>query len=210
MILDLLRKSWQVAVGSRERAVCYRYEPARQGTGKRDPAIQVFDSGTPPPAGIRRQMTALAGRLGYWEMWRRTARHGGKLLCLLDGSQVVAYGWTQGWAPFRRRYGWLAQEAVMLGPYWTAPAHRGRGLYGRLLAHSIAVCNERDDMPLLIMTSQENRASQRGIHKAGFRQIAAFERANWFFRLINTHRAVAWESTVGEGGSKTPPAGRAG
>jgi GNAT superfamily N-acetyltransferase len=107
----------------------------------------------------------------------RLRREEARLLCLSeDGLHLDAYGWIQDWRPFRRRFGALAQTGTMLGPYWTAPEARGRGLYGRLLAHSLSLCDR--DRPILIGTSPENKPSQRGIEKAGFKP-----RGEWVLRL---------------------------
>jgi len=52
---------------------------------------------------------------------RRQKRGQAKLLGLSDReSKFPAYGWIQSWKPFRRKFGMLADDVVMLGPYWTA------------------------------------------------------------------------------------------
>lgn len=112
-----------------------------------------------------------------------------RLLCFSeDGLQLDAYGWIQDWSLFRRRYGAIATEGVMLGYYWTAPAARGRGLYGRLLSHSLALC--RKDRPILIATTPDNTASQRGIVKAGFQSRGEWEVCS-YFRWFSWMRRVA-------------------
>ena len=58
-----------------------------------------------------------------------------KLLCYSEYNQrLQAFGWIQTWKPFRHKFGRLAKDGVMLGPYWTEPHNRGRGLYGKLLS----------------------------------------------------------------------------
>ncbi len=100
-------------------------------------------------------------------MFYRLKRGQAKLLCLADvESKLQAYGWIQSWKPFRRKYSMLADDAVMLGPYRTAPEHRGKGLYRRLLKHSVHLC--QSGKPILGMTSPDNLASQKGFTRAGF------------------------------------------
>ena len=100
------------------------------------------------------------------------------LCCSEDGRRVDAYGWIQDWSLFRRRYGAIAARGTMLGFYWTSPAMRGRGLRGRLLAHSLAVCSK--DRPIVICVSPDNPASRRGIEKAGFAPLGEWEGTTWF------------------------------
>lgn len=193
----MIRPIRQFICGRRETYVVHAYDSRRQGPGRRDPAVVEYAAGHDLPRERVRQMVAIVGRLAFWPMHRRMRRFGGKLLCLLEGDRIVAYGWVQGWEPFRRRFGWLAKDAVMLGFYWTAPEFRGRGLYGRLLAHSIAACERRDQVPLLIMTSLANAASQRGIAKAGFQRLGVFEIASSPLGLAPRHRIVEQACTLG-------------
>ena len=174
------------------RAVCdtrryrfYGYDPA-QGPGRRDPDVQVYDTWRAVPRPFR---STVAPHPAVNVMYHRLRRGKARLLCLSgDGKRLDAYGWIQDWSVFRRRYGAIARDGVMLGFYWTAPARRGRGLYGRLLAHSLALCAK--DRPIRIGTSPDNRASQRGIEKAGFRWLGDWK-GRVYFRCWSTLRRVA-------------------
>ena len=150
-------------VHERRTLLFYVYEPG-QGAGQADPRVSVYSSWAEIPASFRK----VAVPAPWLSPLRRRLKRGeARLLCCSeDGRQVAAYGWIQDWRPFRRKYGALAQAGTMLGPYWTAPEARGRGLYGRLLAHSLFLCDR--SRPILIGTSADNLASQRGIEKAGF------------------------------------------
>ena len=128
-------------------------------------------------------------------MAHRMKRDGARLVVLREENRLRAYGWIQGWRSFRRLR-WLAPDARCLGFYWTASADRGRGLYGRLLKHSIAVCEERDRLPLVIFTSPDNPMSQRGIEKAGFLRLGEYELRSWFGGLISRHRTIRQEYTL--------------
>jgi hypothetical protein len=184
------RKIIRFVVGERKVSLVYAYDPRRQGEGRRDPCIAEYGPDRVVPPEIQRQIWAAEGRLSFRLMRWRLKRYGGKLLCLIESGQVSAYGWIQGWGLFRRRFGWLAPEARMLGFYWTAPGRRGSGLYGRLLLHSIAACESRDRMPLLVMTSPQNVSSQKGIEKAGFIKIGTFEVDRAPLGLAYRHRTM--------------------
>jgi GNAT superfamily N-acetyltransferase len=84
----------------------------------------------------------------------------------------------------------------MLGPYRVRPESRRQGLYGRLLAHSIAVCEDRHKVPLLIFSDTWNTPSQRGIEKAGFVRLGVYETTCSCFRLIFTYRIIEQDKTL--------------
>lgn len=173
------------ALHERRRLCFYGREPEPETAP--DERIAVYRRWADVPAAYRR-IVASAPLLSapVWRMRRGRAR----LLCLsADGRTLAAYGWLQDWRSFRRRFGALAPDGTMLGPYWTAPAERGRGWYGRLLARSLALCPP--DRPALIYAAPENAASRRGIAKAGFRPLGEWEWRCWLgvfsrFRRIPT------------------------
>ena len=198
-----LRKILRKLVGVRRLWGIYAYDFRRQGEGRRDPAIQEYSAHERIPRPIARQMVTLAGLSGYWFMRQRMWRHDGKLLCLVQDGKIAAYGWVQGWKPFRRRFNWLVRDAMMLGFYKTLPPYRGQGLYGRLLAHSIAACDNRNRIPLIIVVDPENKASVRGIEKAGFAKLGVFEIRQGPMDWGCRHRIVSQDAVLG-----TTPDGR--
>lgn len=169
--LRLLRRS----VHERRRILFYGYD-WKQGRGRPDPHVGVYGSRAEIPAHFRKIVVPAP-----WmnSMGHRLERGEAKLLCYsADGQRLDAYGWVQDWRPFRRRFGAIAAEGTMLGPYWTDPNARGQGLYGRLLAHSLSLCPP--ERPVFIYTSPDNEASQRGIEKAGFRPLGEWDFRLWF------------------------------
>lgn len=149
----------------------YGYDPA-QGSGRRDDAIEVFNNASPPPAAVQVLLRRHAGILGAGLMRRRMVKHGAVLLSIVRGNDMLGYGWIQTWRPLLREFGWLAgTNARCLGPYWTHPQHRGKGVYGRLLLHSLAECRDRGWNDVYIWAEADNASSIRGIEKAGFRPL---------------------------------------
>ena len=168
----------------KRRYLFYGYAPEQDG-GCEDPHVKVYAAWDEIPLHFRKWA---AGSPWLNAMYYRMKRGEARLLCYSeDGVRLDAYGWIQDWRPFRRRFGAIAHQGTMLGFYWTAPAARGRGLYGRLLAHSIYLC--RKDRPILIATSPENKASQRGIEKAGFKPLGEWE-GRVFFRWFSRMKMV--------------------
>lgn len=170
-VIVLLKRS----LYENRRYLFYSYDP-KQGKGRADPHVTVYNCWNAIPAHFRK--TAVPSP---WisSMCHRLKRGEAKLLCYsADGQQLDAYGWVQEWRPFRRRFGAIAPEGTMLGPYWTDPKARRQGLYGRLLEHSLSLCPP--DRLVLIYTSPDNKASQRGIEKAGFHPLGEWDFRMWF------------------------------
>lgn len=161
-------------IHQRRQCLFYAYD-ANQGAGTPDEHVEVYESWAAIPVDWRK--TIVPSR---WldPMYFRLCRGAAKLLCYSgDGRALDAYGWVQDWKPFRRMFHELASEGTMLGPFRTSPPARGRGIYGRLLGHSLSLCPT--ERPILIYTAPENIASQRGIEKAGFRPLGAWELRQW-------------------------------
>jgi len=112
-----------------------------------------------------------------------------KLLCYSDdGDDLQAYGWIQSWKQFKREFRMISGDGVLLGPFWTAPSQRGKGLYGKLLQHCLF--HSPATMPVFIYTSPENTSSQRGILKAGFELVGEWIISMWF-RCIVCSREIS-------------------
>lgn len=119
----------------------------------------------------------------YYRIKSKNAR----LISIDNGVELIAYGWIQNWKPFKKKFGWMFKNAVMLGPYWTNEKFRGRGIYGDLLKYSLA--NIPSNIPVLIYTALSNITSQKGIEKNGFEKIGNF-RVSLFFRTFSIYRKI--------------------
>jgi GNAT superfamily N-acetyltransferase len=130
-----------------------------------------------PGLEIRREsdpirMAALQGRT-FDEMRRRFAAGHRAYLATLDG-EPAAWGWVATRAaeigeiaatfeiPANERYLWN---------FVTLPAHRGKGIYPRLL-HAILRAEAGEAERFWIGYAPENHASEAGIRKAGFTVMA--------------------------------------
>lgn len=202
--LSLARRLWQFAFRRREVRVVFAY-CRRQGAGREDAAVSCYDARNPPPPAIADQVDGAQGLLGRLLMRRRLRQGGARLLCLQEDEKVLAFGWIQQWRYFRRQYAWLTDRGICLGFFWTAPEARGRGLYGRLMAHAIALCPRREELPLLIWTHPDNRPSLRGIEKAGFLRLGTYQISRYFFGLGNSHRIIQQDHELAECGRPASP-----
>ncbi|HET6429693.1 MAG TPA: GNAT family N-acetyltransferase [Phycisphaerae bacterium] len=78
-------------------------------------------------------------------------------------------------------------QALLIGPCFTDPDYRGRGIYPRILRHIVTELGGRGYGPFYVHTSPANAASLRGIEKAGFLRLGWWSGRRW---LLN-----AWVST---------------
>lgn len=163
----------------RGRYSVFEYDFA-QGEGEPHDAITVYPRYVAIPPEFRH--AALPSRfvnLMYYRLQTGKAR----LLCYSeDGEELQAYGWIQSWRPFRRRFAAVADDGLILGPYWTAPKHRHQGLYVALLRHSVFLSGRTKR--LIIYTLPGNTGSKRGIARAGFKPIGELTFVAWFRYLV--------------------------
>jgi hypothetical protein len=163
--------------------VIYRLNSDGEG-GETDPEVEEYTEYDEIPRFIRKKLSIypLINSVYY-----RIKSHQAVLICIHKNRDVLCYGWIQTWEPFKRKFGWLCKDGIMLGPYWTNPDYREQGYYGRLLKHSIALTKK--DSHLIIYTNPENFSSQKGIEKAGFKEVGLY-RVNFAFRLLEWHKEI--------------------
>jgi len=157
----------------RSRTYCvYTHDPAAQGDGRRDERMEVYDASAPPPAEVVGLYRRYAGRMNGAVMLARLRGGLATMLALRENADLLAYGWLQTWGPMRREFWWLAEDGICIGPDWTHPDARGRGIFGRILAHSIFESQQRyPGRPMYVWARAENDASNKGIRKAGFKPL---------------------------------------
>lgn len=162
----------------------YFYNGQDTQTFDLDPEIKVYSAYSDIPYLIKRKL------LNYClinPFYYRLKSHQAVLLTINDKDELISYGWIQKWRSFKRKFGWIYDEAVMLGPYWTNSLHRGKGLYGRLLKQSILLTPK--NYPIIIYTSPENVNSQRGIEKMDFKLIGNFK-INLYLRYFRSYKKI--------------------
>ncbi len=148
--------------------VFFRCDPA-PGRGRPDPEARLFLHPDEVPVAYR---AVLFPHGALSTMALRMRRGLARVMCFGDGQGCVAYVWVQDWRPFRRRFGMVAREGVMLGPGWTDPSRRGQGLYGRLIRHALQVVD--GDVPILAAVAPDNVAPQRVLPTVGFTRLGRY------------------------------------
>lgn len=149
-----------------------------------DPEIKVYSEYSDIPQLLKKQLLnhPLINPFYY-----RLKSHQAILLYIQNDEEIISYGWVQKWQPFKRKFGWIYKQAMMLGPYWTHDSHRGKGIYGRLLKQSISLTPQ--NFPLIIYTSPENINSQKGIEKLDFKLIGNYK-INLFLRYFCSYKKI--------------------
>jgi hypothetical protein len=179
-ILSIIRKFF---FDSREYAI-YHLNSVQNESYVLDSSIKVYSDYNEIPGFVRKKLLLYPL---VNSMYHRIKQHQATLHCIYSDNQLVSYGWIQSWKPFKRKFGWLFKDSIMLGPYWTESQNRGQGYYVRLLKYSIAASGEKSHM--VIYTSPENQSSIRGIVKAGF-NLKGVYRINFAFRFFQWHKKI--------------------
>ena len=155
----------------------YKYVPEIQGTGRPHEHVREFTTYSKIPKGFR---LAALSKPYFNVMVYRLLRGQAKFFSYSEnGSTLQAYGWIQSGSAFRHKLGMLADDGILLGPYWTEPEHRGKRIYGALIRHCLFVIPK--DKPTYIYTSPTNISSQRGILDAGFQATGTYRVTHWFW-----------------------------
>lgn len=68
------------------------------------------------------------------------------------------------------------KNSIHIGPCWTHENHRGKGIYPAVLSK---ICTDYTQKNIYIFTKKENRASQKGIEKVGFKQFATGSKSKY-------------------------------
>ncbi len=152
--------------------------------------IGVYDFSRPPSISLMNRYRAHMGSRSRWLMFRRMKQKEAVLLVLEENGLLAGIGWIQQWRPLLREFWWLANGGVALGPFWTNPELRGRGIYGRLLARAAREAQQRGWHPLFIWAESSNAASIRGIEKAGFESLGTHRVHTYLLGAIRRHYVV--------------------
>lgn len=131
------------------------------------------------PAGDTEGYRNLCEKFGIelTEKYLQRIREGASFWCLASETEVLCSGWLAWRQHFYIRETDFAfdmenADTAVLFHFVTAPAHRGKGLYGKLLRAMVS--GAEGPAQFFIYARPENEASCRGIAKAGFRLDGVF------------------------------------
>jgi GNAT superfamily N-acetyltransferase len=113
----------------------------------------------------RQHLPQVLGPKGTLVAMAKLATRIRRLYLVLHAGKPVSYGWgTLG----RCRYYKVEHEAVVIGPIWTDPDMRGKGLATLALQAAMDDYISRGKKLFYIDTSKLNTAAQRVFQKSGF------------------------------------------
>ena len=106
----------------------------------------------------------------------KTATDGRWYYCLHDGRNVISDGWITGMS----RHYEIDPQGAVIGPVWTDPAWRGRGLAVVGIKSALNKMKSAGNSLFYIDTSSENRAMRKVIAKCGFGEpVVTMDRNEW-------------------------------
>ena len=125
------------------------------------------------PEGINGKFFILWGIFSFiWSLQRKPY----EVHILYKDSQVVHYSVV---LPKCYKFPFMNKKDIEIGPCWTHPDYRGKGIYPKMLN---VICNRfaKNKENAWIFCEENNHASQRGILKAGFSFVGKGEKTKPF------------------------------
>ncbi len=141
---------------------------------------------------------------------------GERCFAVLEHNHIISAFWSQvglkDWNEMHLQFSLQPDQAWMYNAVTVKPA-RGRGLYPRIIRHMVDTLRQEGINQYYIDVQPENRASVRGLAKAGFTRIAmvttrkvfskskysvvVFDRSRWdqLARLIVNFDSLQWTMT---------------
>ena len=118
-------------------------------------------------SGEARSAKAAISRL----LFQRTSRGKAKIYYLNDGDELMHTSYV---VPKCSKFPFLGTNDYEIGPCYTYPAHRGKGIYPKMLQW-ICNCVGNDDTVFYMIVDESNIASIKGIEKAGLKRCGTGE-----------------------------------
>jgi GNAT superfamily N-acetyltransferase len=149
------------------------------------------------PPGAADEVKQDIERLGLASEWSNFSK-GATCFLAHESKSPVGIGWRFASSRLLRRAGFLP-GATYAGGFFVREFARGRGIYPMLLG-SIASTLGSGDWPLVIQVNPSNKASRRGLEKAGFRCSARLRTLIVAGLIVYCRKT---EADDGRGGSRT-------
>jgi RimJ/RimL family protein N-acetyltransferase len=178
--VDLVRRLWR----DERRLAFYEWDFAEQPAGERDEAAFELIPETSLPPALKARIFTGTNPGSTWLMRRRTRQGSVRYFGLAVDGELAAFAGIRAWSLERRECAWLRRPGPLLGPAWTDPKHRGRGLHRRLLLHRLYVCKNGAADVAYTSAFVYNTASRRNIERAGFRPRGCIVVRRSWFRLF--------------------------
>jgi len=120
---------------------------------------------------LRRHISALS----LWRLLQWHRKGAGWIFLAREQEPYAHYSFVTPPRRYRRIFPVISEPgALLIGPSFTEPAMRGRGLYRQTLAMITARLGEEGYGPFYVFASPTNVRSLRGIERAGFQRCGVW------------------------------------
>ncbi len=124
-------------------------------------------------------------RSHHWDTHEiaRRRKLGDVCYIVMDQGECIHYSWMTKAVREISEIGYLAQlppEHTWIYNCYTAPSHRGRSIYPRVLQEIVSDMCQAGSTVTWIDVDKRNSSSIRGLEKAGFHEVAVLEKSVFF------------------------------
>lgn len=167
----------------------YRW-PTDGRTFALDPEIQLYSRENPMPDHVADDMARMMGAWALRVFKWRTARGHSRVYVFPAERGAASYAWVSDMCLYRK-YFKIAGPGWMLGPYATREDHRRKGLYARLLRHTLTHLAGIDNRVRWAFADVDNVVPRRAMEELGFEPLGVYETHTAFFRLIARSKLIS-------------------
>jgi len=106
-----------------------------------------------------------------------------KIVYIMHGNKIAHYSYI---IPKNFRFPFMKKGDLQIGPCYTYPSYRGKGLYADALKYIFSIFSDEDRV-FWIYTAQNNEASRHVIEKSGF-EFQNLLRNSGVFRILKKNK----------------------
>ncbi len=136
---------------------------------------------------LRRHIPALT----LWRFLRFHRRGKGWIVFAASRERLCHYTFVTPARAYLRMFPVMEPDGQMIGPCLTEQEFRGRAIYPRVLCHVVNTLGSQGLGPFYVYIDTGNRASVRGVEKAGFVRCGVWRGKRCFLDLKVISRRVA-------------------
>lgn len=116
-----------------------------------------------------------------------SARGKHKILCVEnEKKEIIHYSFV---IPYCRKFQFMKKGDYCIGPCWTHPDYRGKGIYGNVLDYvSTSITSENNDADCYVLIREANIASSNGIKKSKYIPVGTIRKT----KILKHYKTVFW------------------
>ncbi len=120
-----------------------------------------------------------------------SARGKQKILCVEnEKKEIIHYSFV---IPYCIKFQFMKKDDYCIGPCWTHPDYRGKGIYGNVLDYvSTTITLENNNADCYVLIRKANFASTNGIKKAKYIPVGTIKKT----KILKHYKTVSWYNRV--------------